>query len=102
MGVALLLFLKPRFRTESAEILNVVTNEDRTLGHLVYIYQSNGDLYVLGHLQDIGEKQNFIDISLKFVAGLKEACGANEDPCVYMYCGGEMIDLQKYLHAPSS
>jgi hypothetical protein len=88
-----LIYLQPQFRSEKAEILNVKTKDDKVVGYVAYVYEKGKDIYVHGHLEDIGEKQNFIDIVTPFITGLKEACGIEEDPFVHIYCGGEEVDL---------
>lgn len=90
-----MIFLQPQFRTKSGEILNVVSNKGQMLGYLLYLYKENDDLYVLGHLDDIGEKQNYMDVVAQFITGLKAACGAKNDPYVRISCGGEELKLQK-------
>jgi|GEM_PF-3868991 len=90
-----MIYLQPQYRTNSGEILNVVSNSGQQLGYLIYLYKENEDLYVLGHLDEVGEKQNYIDLVTRFIAGLKDACGVKEDPFVQIQCGGEQIDLEK-------
>ncbi|GAA0367090.1 hypothetical protein [Bacillus horti] len=90
-----MLYLQPQFRTNSGEIFNVISSKEKILGYLLYIYKENDHLYVLGHLDDIGERQNYVDVLKHFVEGLKKICGAKEEPFVKIYCGGEQIDLSK-------
>lgn len=88
-----MLYLQPQYRTPSGEIFNVVSNKGKMLGYLLYVYKENDDLYVLGHLEDIGEKQNYVDVVSHFVSGLKDVCNVKENPFVRIYCGGESITL---------
>lgn len=90
-----MLYLQPQYRTNSGEILNVVSSTGKMLGYLLYMYKENDDLYVLGHLDDQGERQNFEDVISHFVVGLKKICGAKEDPFVRIYCGGEPIEFNQ-------
>lgn len=90
-----MLYLQPQFRTNSGEIFNVVSSKGKMLGYLLYLYKEDSDLYVLGHLDDQGEKQNYIDIISHFIRGLKEVCGVQEDPFLKVYCGGELIQLEE-------
>ncbi len=90
-----MIYLQPQFRTQTGEILNVVSHSGKLLGYLLYTYKEKEDLYVLGHLDDIGEKQNYVDLIIKFVSGLKRACGVEKDPFVRVQCGGMQIDLNQ-------
>lgn len=90
-----MLYLQPQFRNTSGEILNVVSQDGKMLGYLTYIYKEHDDLYVLGHLDDVGEKQNYIDVIAKYVSGLKAVCGMEKDPYVRIHCGGDPIQLTK-------
>jgi hypothetical protein len=90
-----MLYLQPQFRSTSGEILNVVSQDGKMLGYLMYIYKEDDDLYVLGHLDDVGEKQNYIDVIGKYVSGLKDVCGVKKDPYVRIHCGGDPIQLSK-------
>lgn len=88
-----MIYLQPQFRTSSGEILNVVSTEGQMMGYLLYLYREEKDLYVLGHLDNVGEKQNFTDILVRFISGLKDACGTKDDPFVHITCGGEVLEL---------
>lgn len=88
-----MLYLKPQFKTNSGEIFNVVSNKGKLMGYLLYIFKEKGDLYVVGHLDDVGEKQNYIDIIKHFIGGLKAVIGIENDPFVRVYCGGDVIKL---------
>ncbi|WP_025027729.1 hypothetical protein [Caldalkalibacillus mannanilyticus] len=92
-----MIYLQPQYRTTSGEILNVISNNGQQLGYLVYLFKDKEDLYILGHLDEVGEKQNYIDLIIRFISGLKDACGTKEDPFVRIQCGGEQIDLQKMM-----
>lgn len=89
-----MLYLQPQFRSTSSEILNVVSQEGKMLGYLLYTYKDD-DLYVLGHLDDGGEKQNYIDVIGKYIVGLKDVSGVKKDPYVRIHCGGEAVQLSK-------
>ncbi|WP_202080078.1 hypothetical protein [Caldalkalibacillus salinus] len=89
-----MLYLQPQYRTPSGEIFNVVSNKGKMLGYLLYIFKEDNDLYVLGHLDDVGERQNYIDIVSHFISGLKDVVGVKKDPFVKIYCGGEQIKLK--------
>jgi hypothetical protein len=89
-----LIYLQPQFRTPTGEILNVVSNNGDLLGYLLYMYKDQGDIYVLGHLDEVGEKQNYIDLVSRFVSGLKESCGVKQDPFMRIQCGGEELDFE--------
>jgi hypothetical protein len=89
------IYFQPQFRTNSGEILNVVSNTGQLLGYLLYMYKENDDLYVLGQLDEVGEKQNYIDLIKKFISGLKDSTGVKKDPFVRVTCGGEEIKLDQ-------
>lgn len=90
-----MIFLQPQFRTSTGEILNVTSSKDETIGFLLYLFKEDGDLYILGHLDEIGEKQNFLDIVEKYVTGLKDSCGAKNDPYIRLHCGGEEVQFKE-------
>ncbi|WP_164985056.1 hypothetical protein [Ammoniphilus sp. CFH 90114] len=90
-----MIFLEPQFRNEHGEILNVINTKGKAVGYLSYMYKDQGDLYVLGQLEDEGEKQNFLDITTHFIGGLKQSIAGKEDaePYVYIHLGGEVLKL---------
>lgn len=90
-----MIYFQPQFRTNSGEILNIVSTDGQMMGYLLYLYRENNELYVLGHLDNIGERQNYTDMLVKFISGLKDACGIKENPYVHITCGGEMIELEQ-------
>ncbi|MEW9669109.1 hypothetical protein [Ammoniphilus sp. 3BR4] len=92
-----MIFLEPQFRNEHGEILNVVNAKGKAVGYLSYMYKDQGDLYVLGQLEDEGEKQNFLDVTTHFIDGLKQSVIGNEetDPYVYIHLGGEVLKVEK-------
>ncbi|HJV45530.1 MAG TPA: hypothetical protein VJ824_07370 [Bacillota bacterium] len=92
-----MIYLEPQFRNDSGEILNVVDGKGNAVGYLSYLYQTNGDLYILGQLEEEGEKQNFLDVTTHFINGLKQSVisNAETDPYVYIHMGGEVIKLEE-------
>lgn len=92
-----MIFLEPQFRNDHGEILNVVNMKGKAVGYLSYMYKDQGDLYVLGQLEDEGEKQNFLDLTTHFVNGLKQSVIGDEEaePYVYIHMGGETMNLAK-------
>ena len=90
-----MIYLQPQFRTPSGEILNVVSNDGKLLGYLFYMFKEESDMYIIGQLDEVGEKQNYIDLVSRFISGLKEACALKQDPYVKIKCGGEEIDIKK-------
>ena len=59
------------------------------------MFKDQGDLYVLGQLEDEGEKQNFLDLTTHFVDGLKQSVIEDKEPYVYIHLGGETMNLEK-------
>lgn len=91
-----MIFLQPQFRNDQGEILNVVNTKGKAVGYLSYMFREQGDLYILGQLEDEGEKQNFLDITSHFVDGLKQSViGEESEPYVYIHLGGETMNLSK-------
>ena len=92
-----MIFLEPQFRNEHGEILNVVNTKGKAVGYLSYMYKDEGDLYILGQLEDEGEKQNFLDVTSHFITGLKQSVVGKEEsePYVYIHLGGEVLNLGK-------
>lgn len=74
--------------------MNVVNTKGKAVGYLSYMFKDQGDLYVLGQLEDEGEKQNFLDVTSHFVEGLKQSVSGEElQPYVYIHLGGETMNL---------
>jgi hypothetical protein len=90
-----LIFLQPQFRNQQGEIINVVDSHGKAIGYLAYLYQGESDLYIMGQLNNPGEKQNFIDIISKYIDGLKNSIlGDGEtEPNLFIHLGGEVIDI---------
>jgi hypothetical protein len=61
------------------------------------MYKGENDLYIMGQLDNEGEKQNFIDITSKFIDGLKKSILGNgeKEPNIFIHLGGETIDIYK-------
>lgn len=92
-----MLFFKPEFQNQQGEILNVVDASGKAVGYIAYLYKEGKELYVMGQLNEEGEKQNFIDIVTHFIDGLKKAIlGEGEtEPNIYIHLGGQLIELHK-------
>lgn len=92
-----MLFFKPEFQTAQAAILNVVDTEEKAVGYIAYVYKEDKQLYIMGQLNEEGEKQNFIDIVSQFIDGLKKAVlgDGDKEPNLYIHLGGQLIDLDK-------
>jgi hypothetical protein len=92
-----MIYLQPQFRNEHGEILNVVNGKGEAIGYLSYLYKEQGDLYILGQLEEEGEKQNFLDITTHFIDGLKESImdGEETEPFVYIHLGGQALHIEK-------
>ncbi|KKI92651.1 hypothetical protein WQ54_08550 [Bacillus sp. SA1-12] len=92
-----MIFFQPEFRNHQGEILNVVDTKGKAIGYIAYLYKDDKDLYIMGQLDNPGEKQNFIDITSKYIDGLKKSIlgdGENE-PNLFIHLGGELIDIDK-------
>ena len=92
-----MIFLEPQFRNDNGEILNVVNSEGNAVGYLSYMFKDEGDLYILGQLEEEGEKQNFLDVTSHFIDGLRQSVVGDHtaEPYVYIHLGGEMVQLEK-------
>ncbi|RKD26816.1 hypothetical protein BEP19_16610 [Ammoniphilus oxalaticus] len=92
-----MIYLQPQFRNDQGEILNVVNTKGKAVGYLSYMYREQGDLYVLGQLDDEGEKQNFLDVTTHFIDGLRQSVVSEDavDPYVCIYVGGQTLDLEE-------
>ncbi|MGM0920421.1 MAG: hypothetical protein ACQEWW_04210 [Bacillota bacterium] len=93
-----MLFFQPEFRNQQGEIINVVDTNGKAVGYIAYLYKGEDDLYVMGQLNNAGEKQNFIDITSKYIDGLKKSILGNgeKEPNLFIHLGGESIDIDKY------
>lgn len=91
-----MIYFQPEFRNQQGEIMNVVDSDGKAIGYIAYMYNNNNHLYVMGQLDETGEKQNFVDIASRFVEGLKKSIlGDDSELNLYLHVSGEMIDLQK-------
>lgn len=92
-----MIFLQPEFRNQQGEIINLVDTNGKAVGYIAYMYKGENDLYIMGQLENAGEKQNFIDITSKFIDGLKKSIlGKGEkEPNLFIHLGGEQIDIDK-------
>lgn len=92
-----MLFFKPEFQNKQGEILNVVDASGKAVGYIAYLYKEDKELYVMGQLDEEGEKQNFIDIVTYFIDGLKKAIlgDSEKEPNIYIHLGGQLIELHK-------
>jgi hypothetical protein len=92
-----LIFLQPEFCNQQGEIINLVDTNGKAVGYIAYMYKGENDLYVMGQLDNEGEKQNFIDITSKFIDGLKKSILGNgeKEPNIFIHLGGEAIDIYK-------
>jgi hypothetical protein len=90
-----LLYFQPEFRNQQGEIINVVDSHGKAIGYLAYLYKGEDDLYIMGQLDNPGEKQNFIDITSKYIDGLKKSILGNgeKEPNLCIHLGGEAIDI---------
>jgi hypothetical protein len=77
--------------------LNVVNTQGEAIGYLSYMFKDEEDLYILGQLEEEGEKQNFLDITNHFIDGLKQSILQNKDtePYVYIHLGGKVLKLEQ-------
>ncbi|GEN35697.1 hypothetical protein [Aneurinibacillus danicus] len=92
-----MLFFKPEFQNKQGEILNVVDANGKAVGYIAYLYKEDKELYIMGQLEEEGEKQNFIDITSHFIDGLKKAIlgDGEKEPNIYIHLGGELMNLYK-------
>ncbi|MDQ0860835.1 hypothetical protein [Bacillus sp. V2I10] len=92
-----MLFFQPEFRNQQGEIINVVDTNGKAVGYIAYLYKGEDDLYVMGQLNNAGEKQNYIDITSKYIDGLKKSILGNgeKEPNLFIHLGGESIDIDK-------
>ncbi|MGG3926520.1 hypothetical protein ABET51_11035 [Metabacillus fastidiosus] len=92
-----MLFFQPEFRNQEGEILNVVDSNGKAVGYIAYLYKGENDLYIMGQLDNEGEKQNFIDITSKYIDGLKKSILGSEEKEMNLSInlGGEAIDVEQ-------
>jgi hypothetical protein len=92
-----LIFLQPEFRNQQGEIINLVDTNGKAVGYIAYMYKGENDLYVMGQLDNAGEKQNFVDITSKFIDGLKKSIlgDGDKEPNIFIHLGGKAINIDK-------
>ncbi|MGG1571732.1 hypothetical protein [Fictibacillus sp. NRS-1165] len=92
-----MIFFQPEFRNEQGEIINVVDTNGKAVGYISYLFKGENDLFVMGQLEDAGEEQNFIDITSKFIDGLKKSIlgSMEKEPNLFIHLGGEALELDQ-------
>lgn len=92
-----MIFLQPEFCNQQGEIINLVDTNGKAVGYIAYMYKGENDLYVMGQLDNAGEKQNFVDITSKFIDGLKKSIlgDGDKEPNIFIHLGGEAINIDK-------
>ncbi|GGB49655.1 hypothetical protein [Fictibacillus barbaricus] len=90
-----MIFLQPEFCNSQGEIINIVDTNGKAVGYIAYMYKGENDLYIMGQLDNEGEKQNFIDVTSRFIDGLKKSILGNgeKEPNLFLHLGGEAIGM---------
>ncbi|MDY7241949.1 hypothetical protein [Halalkalibacterium halodurans] len=85
------LFLAPEMIKADAQVLNVITDKEEAIGYLAYL-QFDTNLYVYGHLQEVGAKGDFHDVVKPYIQGL-QATFNDCDLYTSISVGGETLQL---------
>jgi hypothetical protein len=90
-----LIFFQPEFHNQQGEIIDVIDTNGKAVGYIAYLYKNEKDLYIMGQLNDLGEKQNFIDMASKYIDGLKKSIlgDGEKEPNLSINLGGEALDV---------
>lgn len=77
---------------EDGQVLNVVTDNDETIGYLTFLLEEK-KMYVYGHLEKEGVSEDFRDLVKPYLKGL-----TNIEPDLeiisYLSVGGRKIELE--------
>lgn len=85
-------YLSPEWMSEHTQILNIVNDKQKAVGFL-FILNENKKMYVFGHLQEIGLKEDYRDLITPYIQGMAKS---HQDLEVFSYLtvGGEMLDIK--------
>jgi hypothetical protein len=99
-----LIFFQPEFHNQQGEIIDLVDTNGKAVGYIAYLYKDEKDLYIMGQLDDLGEKQNFIDMASKYIDGLKKSIlgDGEKEPNLSIHLGGEAIDVYQDSNAKNN
>lgn len=85
------IYFSPEFIKEDAQVLNVVTEENKPVGFLTYLIEEK-KMYVYGHLEEEGVAENYKDIVKPYLQGL-EKVKPDLEMFLYLSVGGKKIDI---------
>ena len=91
-----MIYFQPEFRNQQGEIINVIDAKGKAVGYIAYMYNGE-DLYVMGQLDNEGEKQNYLDITSRYIEGLKKSIllDGEKEPNLFIHLGGEEINYNQ-------
>lgn len=86
------IYLSPEVMLPESQILNIVDRNNKAVGYIALI-SSEKKIYVYGHLEEIGVREDFKDLVKPFLKGISKS-KENIDIFSYISVGGEKLDLE--------
>jgi hypothetical protein len=89
------LYFSPEFLKEDAQVLNVVSDDNKPVGYMAFLMEAEKKkMYVYGQLQEEGVYEDFKDLVKPYLQGLKKLKPELE---VYSYLsvGGKKVELEE-------
>ncbi|MCD8501407.1 MAG: hypothetical protein LRY71_06570 [Bacillaceae bacterium] len=85
------IFISPELIKEDAQVLNIVTEDNKPVGFLTYIIEET-KMYIYGHLEEEGVAENYKDIVKPYLQGLQKL-KQDLEVLMYLSVGGKKIDI---------
>lgn len=85
------IYFAPELIKQEAQVLNIVNSKQKAVGYLTFIFDQK-KMYVYGHLEDQGVKEDFKDLVKPYIQGMKKA-KPELDIFSYINVGGEKLDI---------
>ncbi|ARK30636.1 hypothetical protein [Halalkalibacter krulwichiae] len=89
------IYFSPEFLKEDAQVLNIVTDENKPVGYIAFLMDSEKKkMYVYGQLQEEGVYEDFKDLVHPYLQGLKKL-KPDLEVFSYLAVGGKKVELEE-------
>ncbi|WP_078553982.1 hypothetical protein [Bacillus alkalicellulosilyticus] len=85
------IYFSPEFIKQDAQVLNVVTQENKAVGYLAFLLEEK-KMYVYGQLEEGGVEEDFKDLIDPYLKGLTKL-KPDLEVMSYISVGGRKIEL---------
>jgi len=87
------IYLSPEFLKEDAQVLNVVTQDNKAVGYLSFMMEEK-KMYVFGQIQEEGVTEDFKDLVKPYLDGLSKL-KPDLEVLSHLTVGGKSIELEE-------